>query len=113
MEEIFENINKVREAWSFEEHKKQTFAWEKNARELIAVQGVAKTDAIKMLLGEIESELKLAIDKLVWSKGLSEIERARLEVKRDDYLWFYSFFAETDKKLKSLEEKVLSEIKNL
>jgi len=113
MEEIFNNTAKLREAWTFAEDKKRTFAWEKRARELIAVQGVAKTDAIKLLLSEIESELKTTIDKLVWGKGLPELERARLEVRRDDYIWFYSFFADPDEKLKSLENIILKEIKNL
>lgn len=113
MTEIFKQTKQLRDAWTFDEDKKRTFAWEKRARELIAVQGVAKTDAIKLLLTEIETELKNAIDKLVWGKGLTEIERACLETRRDDYIWFYSFFADSDEKLKSLENIILKEIKNL
>jgi hypothetical protein len=113
MEEIFNNTKKLREAWTFDGYKKQTFAWEKQAREHIAIEGVAKTDAIKMLLKEIDDEIKDTIDKLAWSKGITEIERARLETKRDDYLWFCSFFVSAGEKLKVLENKVLAEIKNL
>ncbi len=106
------NIAILREKYTFSEDKEMTFLWEKKVRELTLIKNLKELDGIKQFLAELETMIKEMSTLLSWSKEMTEEERQKVFVRREVYLWVYSFFKDPEEIINSIMKRVEDELKD-
>lgn len=107
-----DNIQKLREIYTFDRHKDMVIDWEKQLRMNIVINDLTKTDAAKTLVKNLGNMIDDISRLLSWDEELEKDQRDKLFVRRDAYKWLVSFFEEPEKSNKRIKEKVKKEIDN-
>lgn len=109
--ELINKIQLLRDKYTFESDRQNTYLWEKQIRDLIVKKDLKSFDGIKELVSELEGMVKEISYLLSWDKNLTEDKRKLAFVRREVYQWVISFFKSPAEIIAGIEKNVEEELK--
>lgn len=108
--ELETKIQKLRTLYSFDQDKKMTLEWETKVREMMVRAEASKLDGVKDLIAELEKMIRDISSLLAWDNEMTQEQRNTAFVKRECYLWLFSFFNDPEKVIKNITAAVEEEL---
>lgn len=107
------NLKILREKYTFDADKRNTFEREKKVRSLMARKDLKDMDGIKQLVAELIKRVKDISVLLSWDKKMTEADRQAFFKEREAYQWVVGFFVEPEKIITKIVSDVRNEVKHL
>lgn len=110
MDDLEQKIQLLREQYTFDRDKERALLLLKQVREMRVRKDLKNLDGIKILLVELEKQIKERTTLLAWDREMTEEQRKLMFARRDDYIWFVSFFEDPEKVIENITKQVESEL---
>ncbi len=104
--DYLKKLNKYKESLTFPSDQRVIEQWEKSIRGNIVRSEVSKMDGVKELIQKLKEKIEKCNFILQNDRDLTEQERDKLFIRKDEQQWLINFFVDSEEVVKSAEDKI-------